>query len=61
MAIVGGDEYLQSASIDEFPLLRRIAAALSVYVVLLCAVNLVSVVIQCGLGQCHTSGYRLLQ
>lgn len=61
MAIVGGDEYLQSASIEEFPLLRRIAAALSVYVVLLCAVNLVSVVIQCGLGQCHTSGYRLLQ
>lgn len=61
MAIVGGDEYLQRASIDRFPALRRIADALSAYVVLLCVVNLVSVVIQCGLGECHTAGYRLLQ
>jgi disulfide bond formation protein DsbB len=61
MAIVGGDEYLQSASVDEFPALRRIADALSVYVVLLCVINLVSVVIQCGFGECHTTGYRLLQ
>ena len=61
MAIIGGDEYLRSASIDEFPALHRIADALSAYVVLLCVVNLVSVVIQCGFGQCHTSGYRLLQ
>jgi len=61
MAIVGGDEYLQRASIDRFPALRRVADALSAYVVLLCVVNLVSVVIQCGLGECHTAGYRLLQ
>lgn len=61
MAIVGGDEYLQSASVDEFPALRRIADALSVSVVLLCVINLVSVVIQCGFGECHTTGYRLLQ
>lgn len=61
MAIVGGDEYLQHASIDRFPALRRVADALSAYVVLLCVVNLVSVIIQCGLGQCHTAGYRLLQ
>jgi hypothetical protein len=61
MAIIGGDEYLRSASIDEFPTLRKIADALSIYVVLLCVANLVSVVIQCGLGECHTTGYRLLQ
>ena len=61
MAIVGGDEYLQRASIDRFPAIRRVADALSAYVVLLCVVNLVSVVIQCGLGECHTAGYRLLQ
>jgi disulfide bond formation protein DsbB len=61
MAIIGGDEYLRSASIDEFPALHRIADALSAYVILLCVINLVSVVIQCGLGQCHTTGYRLLQ
>ena len=61
MAIIGGDEYLRSASIEEFPALHRIADALSAYVILLCVINLVSVVIQCGLGQCHTTGYRLLQ
>lgn len=37
------------------------ADALSAYVVLLCVVNLVSVVIQCGLGECHTTGYQMLQ
>ena len=61
MAIIGGDEYLRSASIGEFRALHRLADALSAYVVLLCVVNLVSVVIQCGLGECHTTGYRLLQ
>ena len=30
------------------------------YVLALCAINLVSVVVQCGFGQCHTMGYRLL-
>jgi disulfide bond formation protein DsbB len=39
---------------------RRCVRGLELYVVLLCAVNLVSVVLQCGLGDCHTSGYRLL-
>jgi disulfide bond formation protein DsbB len=30
------------------------------YVATLCAINLASVVVQCGLAQCHTMGYRLL-
>jgi disulfide bond formation protein DsbB len=42
------------------PALAGAAAWLGRYVVALCAVNLVSVVVQCGLGQCHTMGYRLL-
>ena len=50
MAIIGGDEYLRSASIDEFRALRKIADALSAYVSLLCVVNLASVIIQCGWG-----------
>jgi hypothetical protein len=61
MTIIGGDEGLTAASVDEFPLLRQIADILSAYVVVVCVVNLVSVVVQCGLGECHTFGYRLLE
>lgn len=42
------------------PVLRRWTRGLEFYVVLLCAVNFVAVVLQCGLGECHTFGYRLL-
>ena len=41
--------------------ISRMAQALAVYVVIVCAVNFLSVVVQCGLDACHTSGYRLLQ
>lgn len=61
MAIVGGDEFLEGAPLAGFPALRRIADAAGVFVILLCVVNLVSVIVQCGLGECHTTGYRLLQ
>jgi hypothetical protein len=30
-----------------------------IYVVVICAINFLSVIAQCGLDQCHTSGYRL--
>jgi disulfide bond formation protein DsbB len=40
--------------------LRRCARGLELHVVLLCTINFVSVVLQCGLGACHTSDYRLL-
>jgi disulfide bond formation protein DsbB len=39
---------------------RRLTHGLCVYVVVICAINAVSVLVQCGLGQCHTSGYALL-
>ncbi len=42
------------------PPLARTARLLEFYVVLICALNLASVVLQCGLGECHTTGYRLL-
>jgi disulfide bond formation protein DsbB len=32
---------------------------LAIYVVVICAINFLSVIAQCGLDQCHTSGYRL--
>src|SRR6201992_819223 len=37
--------------------LRRLTYGLGVYVIVICAINVVSVLAQCGLGQCHTSGY----
>jgi disulfide bond formation protein DsbB len=36
------------------------ARGLEIYVVFICAINFLSVVLQCGLGQCHTFGYQLL-
>lgn len=42
------------------PPLARAARLLEFYVVLICTLNFASVVLQCGLGECHTSGYRLL-
>jgi disulfide bond formation protein DsbB len=39
---------------------RRCTRGLELLVVLLCALNLLAVVLQCGLGECHTAGYRLL-
>lgn len=60
MAIVGGDEYLERVDPRSFPLVDTIAGFLSIYVIVILAINLVSVVLQCGLGECHTYEYKLL-
>jgi disulfide bond formation protein DsbB len=39
----------------------RIAMLLSLYVIAISLVNFGSVVVQCGLGECHTTGYALLK
>ena len=44
----------------EGSMLGGAARLLEIYVVLLGLANLVAVVLQCGLGECHTTGYRLL-
>jgi len=44
----------------ERPPFARAVRLLEFYVVLICVLNFASVVLQCGLGECHTSGYRLL-
>lgn len=43
-----------------FPQMAAVANGLAIYVTLLCAINFVSVFVQCGLGECYTSGYQLL-
>lgn len=48
-------------SLTSNPLLRALATILCLYVVAIGAVNFISVGVQCGFGECHTSGYRLLQ
>jgi putative copper export protein len=50
----------RAAPQTEDSLMRRFARGLAIYVVLICAINLLSVVLQCGIGECHTFGYRLL-
>jgi len=40
--------------------MRRCARGLEIYLVFICASKFLSVVLQCGLGECHTFGYRLL-
>jgi hypothetical protein len=40
--------------------MKRLADIIGLYVIALLAINFVSVVLQCGLGECHTFGYRLL-
>jgi disulfide bond formation protein DsbB len=39
----------------------RLATVLSLYVIAIALINFGSVVVQCGLSQCHTMGYDLLQ
>lgn len=60
LAVLGGDRDLPNVAPGAFPKLRRTGEAVSLYVMALLVINLLSVVLQCGFGQCHTSGYALL-
>lgn len=42
------------------PAIGRLGRLLSLYVIAIALINLGSVVLQCGVDACHTSGYRLL-
>jgi disulfide bond formation protein DsbB len=58
LALFGGP---RSAPAKNGSTIYRLVSGLAVYVVFICAVNFISVVVQCGMGECHTFGYRLLQ
>lgn len=60
LTLLGDDDRLEHAQIGRVAGLSRIALVLSLYVVVLCIINFVSVILQCGLGECHTDGYALL-
>lgn len=61
LAILGGDAYLRAADVAEFPAIRKAAGVLTLYIIAICLINFVSVILQCGLGECHTFNYKLLQ
>ena len=61
LAAIGGNEHLRQYNIGTFPIIRRIATVLSFFVIAIALVNFVSVLLQCGLGECHTFSYKLLQ
>jgi disulfide bond formation protein DsbB len=60
LALFGDNRQVLDTPAQAFPVLAGLASLVGVYVIALCAANLVSVILQCGLDQCHTFGYRLL-
>jgi len=54
ITLLGGDARMPGARVEAFP-------ALALVVVLLAVANAGSVLLQCGTGECHTFGYRLLE
>ncbi len=61
LIVLGNDDHVGKSAISDTPVLSRIAGALSLYVIALVAINLASVLVQCGFGECHTDGYVLLK
>ena len=59
LAVLDGAD-ARAIPLSEFPALARAAQIAGVFVIVLCAINLVSVIVQCGFDACHTSGYRFL-
>ncbi len=61
LVAIGGDDDLTVARAAAFEPIKRAADVVGFYLIALCVVNLVSVIVQCGFGECHTMGYKLLQ
>jgi disulfide bond formation protein DsbB len=60
LVVFGGGPLIEQQGLAAHPVLARAGEAATWVLIGLCAVNFVSVVLQCGLDQCHTMGYRLL-
>lgn len=58
LALFGGARGEPDAERDSSGAVVRMVV---LYVIAICAINFLSVIAQCGLDQCHTFGYRLLQ
>jgi disulfide bond formation protein DsbB len=60
LVVLGADAHMHGARPASFPLLGRLVPPLAVVLVALALVNFAAVVVQCGLGECHTEEYALL-
>ncbi len=58
LTVLGGDQKFEGRK--PAGALAKLATAGVIYVAALCLINFASVVLQCGLDSCRTSGYRLL-
>lgn len=58
--MLGYSDHLKNTTLQAHPILNDIAIILMWYIITLCALNLLSAFLQCGLGSCHTFGYKLL-
>jgi disulfide bond formation protein DsbB len=56
MLVLGGEGFRDG---EKLQLFSSAAKLLSAYVIVICAINFVSVILQCGLDACHTTGYKL--
>ena len=56
----GGKDHMREARLADHPPIRALATAVSLYVIALALINFGSVVLQCGVSECHTFGYALL-
>jgi disulfide bond formation protein DsbB len=57
LAVLGGEDLRDP---QPSPALGRVARLLGLYLVAIALINFASAIAQCGLGSCHTSGYKLL-
>jgi disulfide bond formation protein DsbB len=60
LVVLAGDDHREAHPPETFPALVQMARWIGAAVIVICAINLVSVALQCGLGECHTTGYALL-
>lgn len=60
LAILGGDRRLETTPVSTFPRLAVAATAVGAIVIALAVLNFGSVIVQCGINECHTMGYQLL-
>jgi disulfide bond formation protein DsbB len=61
LAVLGGDTHLRNHPASSFPAISATARILALAILAICAINLVSAFVQCGFGQCHTTGYALIK
>ena len=59
LCIVGSEDGSRAPPANS--VVGRLAMVISLYLIAVALVNFGSVVVQCGLGECHTTGYALLK